>query len=76
MDMLYRLATQQPIGSTRTWELGNAAINRLLHEPTIRLRSLDGGSSHGRLALLRELFGLERSDDDDDDTGNVRSLGR
>ncbi|MDP3653196.1 MAG: histidine phosphatase family protein [Rhodoferax sp.] len=33
MDMLYRLATQQPIGSTRTWELGNAAINRLLWTP-------------------------------------------
>ena len=33
MDMLYRLATQQPIGSTRTWELHNAAINRLLWTP-------------------------------------------
>ena len=33
MDMLYRLATQQPIFATRTWELGNAAINRLLWTP-------------------------------------------
>jgi probable phosphoglycerate mutase len=33
MDMLYRLATQQDIGATRTWELGNAAINRLLWTP-------------------------------------------
>ena len=33
MDMLYRLATQQALHATRTWELGNAAINRLLWTP-------------------------------------------
>jgi probable phosphoglycerate mutase len=33
MDMLYRLATQQEVGTPRTWELGNAAINRLLWTP-------------------------------------------
>ena len=33
MDMLYRLATQQSISAARTWELGNAAINRLLWTP-------------------------------------------
>jgi 2,3-bisphosphoglycerate-dependent phosphoglycerate mutase len=30
MDMLYRLATRQELHTPRTWELGNAAINRLL----------------------------------------------
>jgi 2,3-bisphosphoglycerate-dependent phosphoglycerate mutase len=30
MDMLYRAATNQDISASRTWELGNAAINRLL----------------------------------------------
>lgn len=30
MDALYRLATRQEIASPRTWDLGNAAINRLL----------------------------------------------
>ncbi len=30
MDALYRLATRQDISAPRTWELGNAAINRLL----------------------------------------------
>ena len=30
MDMLYRLATRQTVSAVRTWELGNAAINRLL----------------------------------------------
>jgi 2,3-bisphosphoglycerate-dependent phosphoglycerate mutase len=33
MDMLYRLATQQEVWAARTWELGNAAINRLLWTP-------------------------------------------
>ncbi len=33
LDALYRLATGQPIESPRTWELPNAAINRLLWTP-------------------------------------------
>ena len=33
MDALYRLATQQDISAPRTWDLGNAAINRLLWTP-------------------------------------------
>ncbi|MEI7516004.1 MAG: histidine phosphatase family protein [Betaproteobacteria bacterium] len=33
MDMLYRLATQQPVDAERTWALGNCAINRLLWTP-------------------------------------------
>lgn len=33
MDALYRLATRQEIEAPRTWELGNAAINRLLWTP-------------------------------------------
>jgi len=33
LDMLYRLATQQDVGAPRTWELGNATINRLLWTP-------------------------------------------
>jgi len=33
MDVLYRLATQQDTQAPRTWQLGNAAINRLLWTP-------------------------------------------
>jgi len=33
MDMLYRLATGQSLQAPRAWELGNAAINRLLWTP-------------------------------------------
>jgi probable phosphoglycerate mutase len=35
MDMLYRLATRQSVSAPRSWELGNAAINRLLWTPDI-----------------------------------------
>ena len=33
MDILYRLATRQDLQAPRAWELGNAAINRLLWTP-------------------------------------------
>ena len=34
-------------------------MSRLLHEPTIRLRSLSGERGHASLELVRELFGLQ-----------------
>jgi len=36
-----------------------AAVKRLLHEPTRRLRLQDADRRHARLSLLRELFGLD-----------------
>ena len=36
-----------------------AAVKRLLHEPTQRVRALDADRRHARLSLLRELFGLD-----------------
>ncbi len=33
LDVLYRAATQQSLQAARTWQLGNAAINRLLWTP-------------------------------------------
>ena len=33
LDMLYRIATSQEVDATRTWALGNCAINRLLWTP-------------------------------------------
>lgn len=33
MDILYRLASNQDLQAPRTWQLGNAAINRLLWTP-------------------------------------------
>ncbi len=36
-----------------------SVMQRLLHEPTIRMKALEQGGGHGRLAVLRELFGLD-----------------
>ena len=40
-----------------------AAVKRLLHEPTERLRALGEDRRHARLQLTRELFGLEDAAD-------------
>jgi hypothetical protein len=39
--------------------VARTVVQRFLHEPTIRLKSLGASGVHGRLALLRELFGLD-----------------
>jgi glutamyl-tRNA reductase len=43
----------------RVETLARTALNRLLHEPTTRVKALEGEQRHARLQLLRELFGLE-----------------
>jgi len=43
----------------RVEAIARSVVNRLLHEPTLRLRTLGEGRSHGRLQIMRELFGLE-----------------
>lgn len=39
--------------------VARAVATRILHEPTIRLRSLDPAAGHRRVEILRELFGLD-----------------
>jgi glutamyl-tRNA reductase len=39
--------------------VARAVMTRLLHEPTIRLRSLGGDRGHASLEIVRELFGLQ-----------------
>jgi probable phosphoglycerate mutase len=50
MDLLYREATRQALDAPRTWELGNAAINRLLWSP--QGFALVGWADAGHLAAL------------------------
>jgi glutamyl-tRNA reductase len=42
----------------RVEAVARAVMSRLLHEPTIRLRSLGADRGHASLELVRELFGL------------------
>ena len=43
----------------RVENVARAIVNRLLHEPTLRMKELSDGRVHARMALVRELFGLE-----------------
>jgi glutamyl-tRNA reductase len=43
----------------RVEAIARAVLNRLLHEPTIRMRSLSQERGHASLQLVRELFGLD-----------------
>jgi glutamyl-tRNA reductase len=43
----------------RVEAIARAVMSRLLHEPTIRLRSLGSDRGHASLEIVRELFGLQ-----------------
>jgi glutamyl-tRNA reductase len=63
----------------RVETLARAAVSRLLHEPTTRVKAVDGDQRHARLQLLRELFGLEaleaaEADEEPGRTAEVRPL--
>jgi glutamyl-tRNA reductase len=53
-----RWESASPRDVARVQEIAGAVMSRLLHEPTIRLRSLSGDRGHASLELVRELFGL------------------
>ncbi len=53
-----RWESASPRDLVRVEALARAVMGRLLHEPTIRLKSLDAERSHGSIELLRDLFAL------------------
>jgi glutamyl-tRNA reductase len=72
-----RWETASPRDLARVEALARAVVGRLLHEPTIRLRSLEGERSHGSIELLRDLFALRegpRADAEPDAHADVREL--
>jgi len=54
-----RWESASPRDLARVEAVAKAVMSRLLHEPTIRLRSLREDSGHASLELVRELFGLK-----------------
>jgi glutamyl-tRNA reductase len=44
--------------AVRIEAIARAVMQRLLHEPTIRLKAVEDEGGHGRQQVLRELFGL------------------
>jgi len=53
-----RWESASPRDLARVEAIARAVMSRLLHEPTIRLRSLSEARGHASLELVRELFGL------------------
>jgi glutamyl-tRNA reductase len=53
-----RWESVSPRDLARVEAIARAVMSRLLHEPTIRLRSLSEARGHSSLELVRELFGL------------------
>jgi glutamyl-tRNA reductase len=53
-----RWESASPRDLARVQEIARAVMSRLLHEPTIRLRSFSEQRGHSSLELVRELFGL------------------
>jgi glutamyl-tRNA reductase len=53
-----RWESASPRDLVRVEALARSIANRILHEPTIRLRSLSAARGHASLQLVRELFAL------------------
>jgi glutamyl-tRNA reductase len=76
-----RWETASPRDLARAEAIARSVMQRLLHEPTIRLKALDEGGGHGRQQLVRELFDLDdgapaEADAADAGGDNVRPLKR
>ena len=61
-----RWESASPRDLVRVEALARSIANRLLHEPTIRLRSLSEARSHASLQLVRELFGLHEDPEEEE----------
>jgi glutamyl-tRNA reductase len=53
-----RWESASPRDLERIDALAQAIVNRLLHEPTLKMKELRDGRVHARMALVRDLFGL------------------
>jgi glutamyl-tRNA reductase len=62
-----RWESASPRDLERVHAIAAAVVNRLLHDPTIRLKELRGERAHAQLQFLRDIFGLpgdaERGDE-------------
>lgn len=76
-----RWESLSPRDRARVEAMARSIMQRVLHEPTLRLKALadDHQSGHGRLQIARELFGLESGEQaaaDASEDATVTSLDR
>jgi glutamyl-tRNA reductase len=68
-----RWESASPRDRARIEALARSLMARLLHEPTIRLKSVDRDGGHGRVQFARELFGLAEGVTDAPDIADGRA---
>jgi glutamyl-tRNA reductase len=66
-----RWETVSPRDAARIEAIARAVMQRLLHEPTIRLKAVEDEGGHGRQQVLRELFGLPEGTGTEAQAGDV-----
>ena len=59
--------TASPRDLQRVDALARAVVNRLLHVPTLQIKEMHDSRVHGRMAVVRELFGLDAPEEALDD---------
>ncbi|HET9124649.1 MAG TPA: glutamyl-tRNA reductase [Solirubrobacteraceae bacterium] len=59
-----RWETASPRDRERVEQIARTIVNRLLHEPTLRLKDLSDERLHARMAVVRDLFGLSAPEDE------------
>jgi glutamyl-tRNA reductase len=50
--------TASPADRARAEAIARTVVNRLLHEPTLRMKEIGDDRAHARMAVVRDLFGL------------------
>ena len=58
-----RWESASPRDRDRVEAVARAVVNRLLHEPTLRMKEMHDDRVHARMALVRDLFGLSGAGD-------------
>jgi len=58
-----RWEAASPRDRERIEAIARAIVNRLLHEPTLRMKDMQDDRVHARMALVRDLFGLTVAED-------------
>ncbi len=58
----------------RVEAIARAILNRFLHEPTVRMKEQRDDRVHARMALVRELFGLQGEADEPAETAESKPL--
>jgi glutamyl-tRNA reductase len=54
--------TASPADRERAEAIARTVVNRLLHEPTLRMKEIGDDRAHARMAVVRDLFGLSVAD--------------